>query len=118
VKKWLRLKLKDSKTKVEALREANKEVKKEDYFNQKLADFVLQNGNFEKFRYIDGEMIRKYQPGYYVSECSYGRSHYYAPYKKIGNLTIKTWVFNLYVMILAVLITYIFVFVYLKRDKF
>ena len=43
-------------------------------------------------------MIRKFQPGYYVSDHQFGRSHYYASYKYIGNMKLKTWHFNLLII--------------------
>ncbi|TLX74047.1 ATP-binding cassette domain-containing protein [Labilibacter sediminis] len=118
VKKWLKLKLNKVYDNVTGLRKENKDIKKELYYNQKLSEFILKSNDYQKFIYSDGEMIRKFQPGYYISDNQMGRSHYYAPYKRAGSLLIKTYHFNLIVISLFIILFYFTILISLKKRKF
>ena len=52
-------------------------------------------------------MIQKYAPVYMRPVSNYGRSHFYAPYKKIGNIAIDTFWFNIIVLWMVTLCLYI-----------
>ena len=43
-------------------------------------------------------IIQKFAPVYMRPVSKYGRAHFYAPYKKIGNITIDTFWFNIIVL--------------------
>ncbi|MGQ1783922.1 MULTISPECIES: ATP-binding cassette domain-containing protein [unclassified Saccharicrinis] len=119
VKKWLRLNLNHLYEKVEEQRKTKpNNIVKKDFFNQKLSDFILKSSDYVKYVYSDGEMIRKFQPGYYVSDNTFGRSHYYAPRKRIGKMLVATWVYNLAIMVVFALFFYAATYVHLKRNKF
>ncbi len=119
IKKWLRFKLKGYYSDIEKIREENtRKYSKQDYYNQKLSEFVLKSNDYKKYLYIGGEMIRKFQPGYYISANRYGRSHYYAPYKKLGSILVRTWIFNVCIVALFSLIIYFSIIIYLYRKKF
>ncbi len=119
VKKWLRTNINQVYKEIEVERKKKvDQPAKTNYYNQKLSEFVLKSNDYVKYVYSDGEMIRKFQPGYYISDNNYGRAHYYAPYKKIGELKIRTWIFNLFVILLFAFLIYIVVLLHLKKNKF
>ncbi len=69
----------------------------EQYNNSRLEDIVLnQTGLLEEKGYIiqRGKFIQKSTPIYMKPTSKYGRSHFYAPYKQLGNLKIDTLLFN------------------------
>jgi hypothetical protein len=117
-KKFIRIQLNKSYERIDNIRNQNKSVNKEDFFNQQLSDFVLNTRDYEKYVYLDGEMIRKFQPGYYISANTWARSHYYAPYKRLGSFTVKTWIFNSIVISIFGIIFYFITIYNLKRRKY
>jgi ABC transport system ATP-binding/permease protein len=52
-------------------------------------------------------MIQKYAPVYMRPLSNYGRSQFYSPYKKMGNIAIDTFWFNIIVLWLVTLCLYI-----------
>ncbi len=119
VKKWLRSNLNLLYQKIEQERIGKEnEFPKKEYYNQKLSEFVLKSNDYNKYVYRYGQMIRKYQPGYQVANNKWGKSHYYAPIKTIGNFKIKTWLFNVYIMMALSAVFYIMVYIHLTRKKF
>ena len=66
------------------------------YTNKRLED-ILTN----KVQLVvewDNHYVRKNTPIYMEPQSRYGRAHFYAPVKKLGNLTIDTFWFNLFVI--------------------
>jgi len=80
---------------------------KNDNFNENLADLVQNKRNLIRIKDGEGEMIRKIDPIFYYPENSYGRAHFYAPVKKIGNYFIDTLWFNVIFIWLTTLFMYI-----------
>ena len=120
IKKWLRANANEVNLKIDNYRKihkSDKKITKLKYRNQNLSDIVLKSNNFHKYIYNKGELIRKFQPGYYVSDHQFGRSHYYAPYKKVGNYKIKTWQFNAGAIFIIGFIFYL-ITLYSLRRKF
>lgn len=83
------------------------QILKEDYFNEKLELLVLDRMSKDQSIETDTRIIQKYEPGYMMPLSRTGRSHFYAPYKRIGNLTIDTFWFNLLVLWTVTLALYI-----------
>ncbi|MCK4747377.1 MAG: hypothetical protein KAT15_10090, partial [Bacteroidales bacterium] len=63
-----------------------------------LEDLVKNNKKIEKIAEKNGQLIRKYKPVYMVPTSQAGRAHFYAPVKRIGNLSIDTLWFNIIVI--------------------
>lgn len=119
VKKWLRSNLNHLYQKIEQKRKEKGDLfPKKEYYNQKLSEFILKTNDYNKYVYRNGQMVRKYQPGYQVADDKWGRAHYYAPYKTLSKFKIKTWLFNVYVMMVLSAVIYLAVYVHLTRKKF
>jgi hypothetical protein len=71
---------------------------RDNYENKWLRDLVLNHGSKEVTDEVRGKIIRKFEPGYMNATSVYGRAHFYAPFKKIGNMEIDTWWFNMIVI--------------------
>ena len=67
---------------------------REDYENKWLRSLVLNHDQKEVIYETDEKIIRKFEPAYMKATSPYGRAHYYAPVKTIGNIEIDTWWFN------------------------
>lgn len=80
---------------------------KMDYFNDKLAEQLTNRNILEKIIELDNHFIRKKDPIYMEPSSNYGRAHFYAPFKKLGNLSIDTFWFNTLVIWLTSFILYI-----------
>jgi len=79
-----------------------------DYENRRLKTVVLDLDNLDKKTYETREkIIQKYNPGYMKATSKYGRAHFYAPSKMIGNIEIDTFWFNLLVLWLVTLGLYL-----------
>jgi ABC-type multidrug transport system ATPase subunit len=87
----------------------------EDYENISLKDLVLRRNDFVNYTVINGEIIRKYEPAYHISSSRKGRSHLYAPYKRVGDQVFKTWHYNS-IMLLAFIFSFaVITLIALKR---
>lgn len=71
---------------------------KEDYYNKQLEVLILDRMNKDQVIETDSKIIQKYEPGFMIPLSRTGRSHFYAPYKRIGNLVADTFWFNLLVL--------------------
>ena len=78
--------------------------------NNKLSDMLLNNTVFPKILEIDDKLISKFEPAYMVPTSTVGRAHFYAPVKKIGNLTIDTLWFNVVFIWITILIFYLLLY--------
>jgi ABC-type multidrug transport system ATPase subunit len=68
---------------------------REENHNENIADFVLNRNYVEKVYETDDRIIQKADPVYMAPESKFGRSHFYAPYKRLGKLKIDTMWFNI-----------------------
>ncbi|MFO7575193.1 MAG: ATP-binding cassette domain-containing protein [Bacteroidales bacterium] len=68
---------------------------RENNHNESIADFVLNRNYVEKIYETDDRIIQKADPAYMEPMSNWGRAHFYAPYKKLGNLKIDTLWFNI-----------------------
>ena len=80
---------------------------KENYYNNKLATVVLSNDEINKIFPYNGRLLRKFQPIFQPPLNSWGRSHYYAPYKFLGSFKVSTHYFNICVTFLMSIIVYV-----------
>ena len=94
----------------------NKYVKlEEDYYNNRLADFLMNNDPGDQTIETHDRIIQKYRPVYMKPVSNNGRAHFYAPYKLVGHLRIDTYWFNLTVIWVVSLILYITLYFNLLR---
>ena len=76
-------------------------------YNENLANIVLNRLSTSKIYDADNKLIQKADPVFMRPGSKYGRAHFFAPYKQIGNLKIGTLMFN----IIAIWIMIFFLFV-------
>jgi len=80
-------------------------------YNESLADMVLNRLNTNKIYESDNKFIQKADPVLMKPGSKYGRAHFYAPYKQVGNLKIDTLTFNItaiWIMTLSLFVTLYF----------
>jgi ABC-type multidrug transport system ATPase subunit len=68
---------------------------KQQYYNAQLADVVTNNMKVKEFDIQNGEMVRLKDAIFRTPEPANGRAHFYAPVKRVFNLIIDTFWFNL-----------------------
>ncbi|HKK43548.1 MAG TPA: ATP-binding cassette domain-containing protein [Bacteroidales bacterium] len=89
---------------------------RDNYENKALTDFVLYRDNIHKIDDLNGRIIPMYNPGLMKATSPYGRAHFYAPVKKLGNIEIDTYTFNMIVIwILSALLYTALYFMILKK---
>ncbi len=71
---------------------------RDDYENKWLRSLVLNHDRKEVIDESRGRIIRRFEPAYMNATSRYGRAHFYAPFKRIGNIEIDTWLFNMIVI--------------------
>ncbi len=77
-------------------------MREKDY-NERLAEIVLNWRTPGKIYETERGFIQKADPIFMKPGSRYGRAHFYAPYKQIGNLKISTLIFNVVVIWLMIL---------------
>ncbi len=80
---------------------------KRDYYNESLADLVLNRIDLHKIVKINGKLIRKMEPVYLYPVMKNGRAHFFASVKRIGDLYIPAVLFNVLALLFMTLILYI-----------
>jgi len=84
--------------------------------NKRLREIILDQTPGDKLKITDSEIIQTYEPGFMEPLSKYGRAHFYAPYKLLGNLEIDTFLFNTGVLwIVSILLYLALMFKLLKR---
>ena len=84
---------------------------KEMNYNKSLADIVLNRMNANKIYDSGKKFIQKADPVFMKPGSKYGRAHFYAPYKLVGNMKIDTLPFNviiIWIMTIALFVTLYF----------
>jgi hypothetical protein len=87
-------------TEFQKLRERN--------YNTSVADIVLNRLNTNKIYDSNKKLIQKADPVFMKPGSKYGRAHFFAPYKQLGNLKIGTLLFNIiaiWIMTIALFVT-------------
>ncbi len=77
------------------------------YENKQLKALVLDETNTVKIIETDRKIIQKFEPCFMKPASRYGRAHFYAPVKRLGNMDINTFRFNTAVIWLVSLLFYI-----------
>lgn len=67
-------------------------------YNENLANVVLNRLATNKIYDATDRLIQKADPIFMAPGSRYGRAHFFAPYKQIGNLKIETLIFNMLVV--------------------
>ena len=67
---------------------------RDDYYNDRLAELLQNKHMIESAVEIDNRFVRKKDLVYMEPLSKFGRAHFYAPVKKLGDLTIDTYMFN------------------------
>lgn len=66
-----------------------------DNYNENLANFVLNRLNTNKIYDAGDMLVQKADPVFMKPGSKYGRAHFFAPFKLLGNVTIDTLLFNI-----------------------
>lgn len=78
---------------------------KNENFNNALSNLMLNRTSNRKIIRSNKRLIRKKDPIYQIPNCNYGRAHFLAPVKKIGNFTINTfWFNNMVIWLMSILL--------------
>lgn len=80
---------------------------KKQFYNESLAEQLLNKTETYQIIEHNNAFFRKYEPVFYDATSPLGRAHFFAPTKKIANLTINTLVFNIMAIWLMTSILYI-----------
>jgi hypothetical protein len=83
---------------------------RDNHYNEALADIVLNRMSSGKIYDAGDRFIQKADPVYMYPGSKWGRAHFYAPFKQIGNLRIGTLLFN--TIIIWLMIMFLFVMLY------
>lgn len=79
---------------------------KDSYENNRLIELALDYDNEYKTIVTPEKVVQKLDPGYRKSTSRFGRSHFYAPSKRLGSWEIDTYSFNLFVIWVVTLLLY------------
>jgi hypothetical protein len=80
---------------------------KNNFENKELNKLVKDEMTLDRTFETSEKIIQKYQPVFMMSGSKYGRAHFFAPFKLIGNKEIDTFLFNVLVLWFVILILYI-----------
>jgi hypothetical protein len=80
---------------------------KKQYYNNALADMVLNRNDLSKLYETRTMLIQKKDPVFDYPESRYGRAHFYAPVKFLGNWKIETLWFNIAAIWLMTAVLYV-----------
>jgi hypothetical protein len=83
---------------------------RDNHYNDALADIVLNRMSSRKIYDAGDRFIQKADPVYMCPGSRWGRAHFFAPFKQIGNLRISTLFFN--IIIIWTMIGFLFVTLY------
>ena len=84
----------------------------ENYENKRLREIVLNQNSTEQLIETSDKIIRKYEPGFMKPVSKIGRAQFYAPLKKLGNMEIDTFIFN--ILVIWIVTIFLYVALYLK----
>ncbi len=83
---------------------------KQENYNKKLAEIVLNRNRVKQIILYNGELIRKKDPIFMDPYSHYGRAQFYASYKFLGGSKIDTYVFNVVVLLLMSILLYVILY--------
>ena len=76
-------------------------------YNENLSNVVLNRLSTNKIFDSEYELIQKADPIFMAPGSKFGRAHFFAPYKMIGNLKIETMIFNMIVVWIMIFILFV-----------
>jgi hypothetical protein len=79
---------------------------KDKYYNFSLEDIMLSRKETIKIFEYNNQLIRKDEPIYKLPEHRFGRAHFFSAEKRIFNLYMETYWFNLLILMLMVICFY------------
>jgi ABC transport system ATP-binding/permease protein len=82
------------------------ELRAENY-NENMANWVLNRLAINKIYDADDRLIQKADPIFMAPGSKFGRAHFFAPYKQIGNLKIETLIFNMITIWLMIFVLFV-----------
>ena len=86
------------------------------YYNNKLADLVMNRNEIRKIYQAENELIRKFDPIFIMPENKFGRAQFFAPYKLLNHQVVDTVWFNLVVIwIGSIMLYFTLIFDILRR---
>lgn len=80
---------------------------KNDNFNFTLEDMMLSKKETIKIVEYDNRLIRKDEPIYKIPENNFGRAHFFSAEKRVANIFLETYWFNLLILLLMALVFYV-----------
>jgi len=80
---------------------------KRDYYNESLADLVLNRIDLHKIVKVNHRLIRKMEPVYMYPALKNGRAHFFASVKRVGNAYMSTLLFNVLAILTMILVFYL-----------
>lgn len=75
--------------------------------NNTLDDLVTNKNGLEKITIVNDQFIQLKDPIYKIPDSNYGRAHFYASFKRLGDLMIPTFWFNLTIIWLTSVLLYL-----------
>jgi hypothetical protein len=76
-------------------------------YNERLTDFVLNRLTTSRIYETNDRIIQKADPIFMAPGSKFGRAHFYAPYKLLGNLKIGTMIFNMAMIWIMIVIFFV-----------
>ena len=80
---------------------------RQQYHNKRISDLVTNREGIDKIIRLDNRLIQLKDPIYKIPDSKYGRAHFYASSKNLGNLEIDTFWFNLGFIWLTTILLYL-----------
>jgi hypothetical protein len=75
--------------------------------NKAVADLVTNRNGLEQIVRVKNRLVQLKDPVYRMPESRVGRAHFYSAYKRLGNVLLETFWFNLGFIWLTTLMLYI-----------
>jgi hypothetical protein len=79
---------------------------KDEHFNDKIEELLTNEYSSEIAPMVDNRLLRKKNLVYMPPNSRFGRAHFYAPVKRLGELSIDTYLFNAVFIWLTTLVLY------------
>jgi ABC-type multidrug transport system ATPase subunit len=92
--------------KIKALGQTKVIELKERNFNNRVAEFVLNNREINRIKQVGSKLVQSYEPIYLYPNSKFGRSHFFSPIKVLGSMRIDTLWFNIAAIWFMTLVLY------------
>ncbi len=83
---------------------------KQNNYNKKLAEIVLNRNRVKQIILYNGKLIRKKDPIFMDPYSHIGRAQFYASYKFLGQKRIDTFIFNIFILLIMSLVQYVILY--------